>query len=83
MRKAAKQIILGAAALAVLCVVIRFAFFSKFYLYFPAGSEADEDVSQWNARVSVSDPEVLRAGEAAGEIKLVFTADVERAARGE
>ncbi len=77
MRKAAKQIILGAAALAVLCVVIRFAFFSKFYLYFPAGGEAGEDVSQWNARVSVSDPEVLRAGEAAvfnGFVRIPFYA---------
>ena len=77
MRKAAKQIILGAAALAVLCVVIRFAFFSKFYLYFPAGGEAGEDVSQWNARVSVSNPEVLRAGEAAafnGFVRIPFYA---------
>lgn len=64
MRKAAKQIGLGAAALALLCVVIRFAFFSGFSLYIPAAGDPGENADQWNARIRIDRPEVLGTGPA-------------------
>jgi len=62
MRKAVKQIGLAAVALALLCVVVRFAFFNGFTLYIPAGQGADETADRWAERISVDHPEVLRTG---------------------
>ena len=61
MRKAARQIILGMAALAALCVLVRFAFLNQFSLYVPVGG-TEADAARWEARISVSDPGVLRTG---------------------
>ena len=59
MRKAAKQIVICAALLAVLCVLGRFAVFNRFILYIPLGDGAGEET----AEVIVDRPEVLRTGE--------------------
>lgn len=64
MRKAVKQIGLGAVALVLLCVVIRSAFFNSFSLYFPAAHNPDETAPQWQARISIDHPEVLSTGSA-------------------
>ena len=63
MRKAAKQIILGTAILALLCAVIRFAFPDQFCLYIPVSGEKDENAALWEQRISVSDPGILRTGD--------------------
>ena len=65
MRKAAKQIILGAAALALLCAVVRLAFPYQFCLYIPISNETSEDAGQWERRISISNPEVLHTGDVA------------------
>lgn len=64
MRKAAKQIGLGAAALVLLCAVVRFIFFNSFSLYIPAAYNTDESPDQWAARISIDHPEVLGTGTA-------------------
>ena len=53
MRKAAKQIVLCAAALLLCCIVCRIAFFSHLNLYIPLTE----------AKISVTQPEILRIGE--------------------
>ena len=63
MRKAAKQIGLGALALVLLCIAVRLVFFNSFSLYIPVAHDADEKADQWAARISVSDPGVLRTGD--------------------
>ena len=62
MRKAVKQIGLGAVALALLCIGIRFAFFNSFSLYIPIVHETNENADQWAARISIDHPEVLSTG---------------------
>ena len=64
MRKAAKQIILCAAALAVFCVICRFAFFNRFTLYIQINSNTAGLVSSAEAGVNVEHPDVLRTGDA-------------------
>ncbi len=58
MRKAAKQIVLCAAALALLCIACRFVFFSGFSIYYPL-PETRQEIPE----IRVKDPEVLTAGE--------------------
>ena len=62
MRKAAKQIALGTVILVLLCVAVRFVFLNQFCLYIPVSDEQNEDAGQWEARISISRPEVLRTG---------------------
>lgn len=64
MRKAVKQIALGTVALALLCIVIRFAFFNSFSLYIPNAHDTDENADQWEARIYIDHPEVLSTGPA-------------------
>ncbi|MER2055309.1 MAG: YdcF family protein [Clostridia bacterium] len=64
MRKAIKQIALGTIALALLCIVLRFAFFNSFSLYVPAGHDPDGNADRWAARIHIDDPEVLSTGAA-------------------
>ena len=59
MRKAAKQIILCALALALLCIGCRFAFFRDFTIYLLVWESGPE-----NPQLRVEQPEVLRLGEA-------------------
>ena len=64
MRKAVKQIALGTAALVLLCIAIRFAFFNRFFLYIPVEHKPDQNAKQWETRISIDHPEVLRTGDA-------------------
>lgn len=64
MRKAAKQIILGTAALVLLCIAVRFVFFSRFSLFIPVAPGPDENAEQWTARTHTDRPEVLGTGTA-------------------
>ena len=64
MRRAAKQIALGTAALVLLCVAARFGFFNSFSLYIPIAHGTDENAEQWAARISIDHPEVLSTGTA-------------------
>ncbi len=65
MRKAAKQIILGTAAVALLCVIIRFAFLNQFCLYIPVRNGAEEAGEKRDIQVCISNPETVRTGDAA------------------
>ena len=58
MRKAVKQIVLCAAALFLVCLVCRAAFFDHLNLYIPL-----YDAAQPEAEIRVTQPEVLRIGE--------------------
>ena len=64
MRRAAKQIALGTAALVLLCVAARFGFFNSSSLYIPIAHGTDENAEQWAARISIDHPEVLSTGTA-------------------
>ena len=63
MRKAAKQIIVCALVLVLLCIACRLVFFNQFILYvlIPEGTEEEE------IRVSLSRPDIVQAGEAERE----------------
>lgn len=64
MRKAVKQIALGAVVLALLCVAIRFVFFSGFSLFIPVTHDTDANADQWAARIRIDHPEVAGTGTA-------------------
>ncbi len=55
MRKAAKQILICAAGLFVLCLVCRAVFFNRFYLYLPEGAAG--------AEIRLDQPGIVRVGE--------------------
>ena len=59
MRKAAKQIILCAAALLLICLVCRAALFDHLNIYIPL-----QEAAQPEAKIRIEQPDVLRAGEA-------------------
>lgn len=64
MRKAAKQIILLAAALLALCLASRMTVFSQFSVYMPLPPEEDGAARTEEPQVQVEKPGVLRAGKA-------------------
>ena len=64
MRKAAKQIILCAMALALFCVVCRLVFFNQFSVYVPLSGSEVESGGLEELQLQVDHPEVLRTGEA-------------------
>ena len=59
MRKAAKQIILCATALFLICLVCRAAFFDHLNIYIPL-----QETAQPETEIRIEQPEVLRTGEA-------------------
>ena len=59
MRKAAKQIILCATALFLICLVCRAAFFDHLNIYIPL-----QETAQPETEIRIEHPEVLRTGEA-------------------
>ena len=58
MRKAAKQILLCAAALLLVCIVCRIAFFDHLNIYLPIRDDGQAE------KITILQPDVLRAGEA-------------------
>ena len=64
MRKAAKQIVLGVIAVALLCAGIRFVFFNRFCLYIPVPQDSGNDDARWETRISIDHPDVLGTGTA-------------------
>ena len=63
MRKAAKQLLICAAALILLCVASRFAFFNGLSLYVPAAYFTGNEGQAAGAAAQSSDPAVLETGE--------------------
>ena len=58
MRKAAKQILLCAAALLLVCIVCRIAFFDHLNIYLPIRDDGQAE------KITILQPDVLRAGKA-------------------